>query len=285
MTTSVIIGDKTVNEVLFCNDSPIALICGPCAIESYDLAMETAELLCKISDELKIGIVYKSSFDKANRTSIDACRGVGMEEGLKILSDVRCRFNIPVLTDIHDVSQVAAVAEVVDALQIPALLCRQTDLITAAARSGKPVNIKKGQFLSPSEMIKVADKARKESDSVLLTERGTSFGYNNLVSDMRAIRIMEQTELPVIFDATHSVQLPGGSGNATSGQREFIEPLARAACAVGVAGFFMESHPRPNTAISDGPTMVPMHELKSLLVTLQKIDAVTKSCSYGKNIR
>jgi 2-dehydro-3-deoxyphosphooctonate aldolase (KDO 8-P synthase) len=274
------IGGNGADLVVFANDQPFSLICGPCAIEGYDLAMETGEIIRKISDKLGIGIVYKSSFDKANRTSIKGKRGIGIDEGLKILQQLRQEFQLPVLTDIHETSQVEAVAQVVDAIQIPALLCRQTDLLLAAAGSGKPVNVKKGQFLAPGDMHKVAEKLSSVSEDIMLTERGVSFGYNRLISDMRALRIMAESGYPVVFDSTHSVQLPAGAGDSTSGERKYIEPLTRAAIAVGVAGIFLESHPRPAEGFSDGPNMVPMGQLEALLMNFKIIDDLIKCTGY-----
>lgn len=277
----VIVTGQGVKNVTFANDLPLSFICGPCAIESLDNAMKTAEILKTISEDLNIGMIYKSSFDKANRTSLSAERGVGLEEGLSILQKVKSEFNLPVITDIHNEQQVGPVSEVVDILQIPALLCRQTDLIMAAAESEKPVNIKKGQFLSPFEMKQVINKAKSTgNDNILVTERGVCHGYNNLISDMRSLRILSETGYPVIFDATHSVQIPGGAGDASSGKRKYVEPLARAAAAVGVAGFFMETHIAPEEAICDGPNMVPINYLKDLIITLKKIDDLSKSITY-----
>lgn len=278
---SVKIGDNKVNTVTFANDMPMSLICGPCAIESRDMALKTAVKIRDICDRLGIALVYKSSFDKANRSSLEGKRGAGMEEGLKILEEVRREVKVPVLTDIHNEQQAAPVAEVVDILQIPAFLCRQTDLLLAAAATGKAVNIKKGQFLAPQDMANVVEKMEAGNNrNVLLTERGASFGYNNLVSDMRSLRIMAQTQYPVIFDATHSVQMPGGQGKSSGGKREFVEPLARAAVAVGVAGVFIEAHPCPAEAFSDGPNQVPLDELEGLLQTLKIMDDISKERAY-----
>ena len=271
------------STVQFSQAAPLAVIAGPCAIESRDMALTTAEALTKICTELNMGLVYKSSFDKANRTSVTGKRGVGMEEGLRILQEVRKTFKVPVITDIHDATQAAPVGEVVDILQIPAFLCRQTDLLLAAAATGKAVNVKKGQFLSPWDMQNVADKlASTGNKNILLTERGTSFGYNNLVVDMRGLAVMAQTGYPVIMDATHSVQMPGGQGSSSGGKREFVEPLARAAVAVGVAGVFIETHPNPAEAFSDGPNQIPLNKMSSLLRTLKTLDEVSKGLDYQK---
>ncbi|KAF7599659.1 MAG: 3-deoxy-8-phosphooctulonate synthase [Candidatus Dactylopiibacterium carminicum] len=264
-------------------DKPFFLIAGPCAIESRELVLETAAELKAITGELGIPFIYKSSFDKANRSSGKSFRGPGMEEGLKILAEVREKIGVPVLTDIHDESQIEAVAAVVDVLQTPAFLCRQTDFIEAVARCGKPVNIKKGQFLAPGDMKNVVDKAKAASggaDNILVCERGASFGYNNLVSDMRSLAIMRNTGCPVVFDATHSVQLPGGQGDRSGGQREHVPVLARAAVAVGIAGLFMETHPNPPCALSDGPNAWPLPRMRELLVTLKTIDAAVKQAGF-----
>ncbi|CAH2599790.1 2-dehydro-3-deoxyphosphooctonate aldolase [Rhodovastum atsumiense] len=260
------------------NDLPFVLIAGPCQIESLDHAMEVAAALDEICGGLGISWIYKSSFDKANRTSAAAARGVGSARGLDILAQVRARYRCPVLTDVHEASQCAPVAEVVDVLQIPAFLCRQTDLLIAAGRTGRPVNVKKGQFLAPWDMANVAAKiASTGNENILLCERGTSFGYNTLVSDFRALPIMARTGYPVVFDATHSVQQPGGQGTASGGQREFAPVLARAALAVGVAALFIETHEDPDHAPSDGPNMIPLRDMASLLVRLQAFDRVAKS--------
>jgi len=249
-------------------DKPFFLIAGPCVIESRDMAFETAGALKEICAELGIPFIYKSSYDKANRSSGTSYRGMGMDKGLEILADVKKQLGVPVLTDVHAIEEVAAVAAAVDVLQTPAFLCRQTDFIHAVAASGKPVNIKKGQFLAPGDMKNVVDKAREANggaDTIMVCERGVSFGYNNLVSDMRSLAIMRETGCPVVFDATHSVQLPGGQGSVSGGQREFVPVLARAAVAVGVAGLFMESHPDPAKALSDGPNAWPLPKMKALL--------------------
>lgn len=263
-------------------DKPFFLIAGPCVIESRQMAFDTAGQLKEITSALGIPFIYKSSFDKANRSSGTSYRGPGMDEGLQILADVRAELNVPVLTDVHDKDQVNAVASVVDVLQTPAFLCRQTDFIEACAASGKPVNIKKGQFLAPHDMLQVVNKARHAArhagvaEDIMVCERGVSFGYNNLVSDMRSLAIMRETQCPVVFDATHSVQLPGGQGTSSGGQREFVPVLARAAVAAGIAGLFMETHPNPAQAMSDGPNAVPLGQMKSLLITLVELDRVVK---------
>jgi 2-dehydro-3-deoxyphosphooctonate aldolase (KDO 8-P synthase) len=266
---------------------PFFLIAGPCVIESEQLQMDTAGTLKEITAALGIPFIFKSSFDKANRSSGDTFRGPGMEQGLEILAKVKREIGVPVLTDIHDVDQIAHVARVVDVLQTPAFLCRQTDFIRAVAQSGKPVNIKKGQFLAPHDMKNVIDKARAAArqagmneDNFMACERGASFGYNNLVSDMRSLAIMRETGAPVVFDATHSVQLPGGQGTSSGGQREMVPVLARAAVAVGVAGLFMETHPNPAQAMSDGPNAVPLKHMKALLETLLELDRVTKKNGF-----
>lgn len=265
-------------------DRPFFLIAGPCVIESRELAFETAGALKEITSRLGIPFVYKSSFDKANRSSIGSYRGPGMEEGLAILSDVRKELGVPVLTDVHEDTPMDEVAGAVDVLQTPAFLCRQTNFILRVAETGLPVNIKKGQFLSPWEMGNVVDKARSTgNDKIMVCERGFSFGYNNLVSDMRSLAAMRDTGAPVVFDATHSVQLPGGKGSASGGQREFVPVLARAAVAVGVAGLFMETHPNPDEALSDGPNAWPMDRIESLLTTLVEIDRLVKSKPFEES--
>ncbi len=264
-------------------DHPFFLISGPCVIESRQMAMDTAGQLKEITTELGIPFIYKSSFDKANRSSAGSFRGPGMDEGLQILADVRQALGVPILTDVHAIDQIKPVAQVVDVLQTPAFLCRQTDFIQACAVSGKPVNIKKGQFLAPEDMLQVVRKAELAAKQaglepqIMVCERGASFGYHNLVSDMRSLAIMRQTQCPVVFDATHSVQLPGGQGTSSGGQREFVPVLARAAVAVGVAGVFMESHPNPAKALSDGPNAVPLDKMAALLSTLVALDRVAKS--------
>jgi 2-dehydro-3-deoxyphosphooctonate aldolase (KDO 8-P synthase) len=268
------------------SDKPFFLIAGPCAIESRQMAFDTAGQLKEITAALGIPFIYKSSFDKANRSSSRSFRGLGMAQGLQILADVRAELGVPILTDVHDISQIKPVAEVVDVLQTPAFLCRQTDFIQACALSGKPVNIKKGQFLAPEDMLQVVKKARDAAEQagvvadVMVCERGASFGYHNLVSDMRSLAIMRATACPVVFDATHSVQLPGGQGTSSGGQREFVPVLARAAIAVGVAGIFMETHPNPDQALSDGPNAVPLDRMAALLHTLVSLDRVTKAAGY-----
>ena len=260
------------------NDEKLFLIAGPCAIESEALAMETAHILARIAERCGVGLVYKSSFDKANRTSHESYRGPGMEAGLRILERVRDEAGVPVITDVHEDTPFDEVASVVDVLQTPAFLCRQTDFIQAVARCGKPVNIKKGQFLAPWDMAHVADKARATGNpDIMLCERGASFGYNYLVSDMRSLAVMRRTGCPVVFDATHSVQMPGGRGARSGGQREFVPVLARAAVAAGVAGVFMETHPNPDDALSDGPNSWPLGRMEELLECLVAIDASVKS--------
>src|SRR5215203_3791219 len=267
-----------VGGVRFGNDLPLAIIAGPCAMESRDHALETASALKEMTARLGLGLVYKSSFDKANRTSSASARGIGLDEALPIFAEVKERLGLPVTTDVHEIEQCAAVAEVVDILQIPAFLCRQTDLLVAAARTGRVVNVKKGQFLAPWDMANVARKITDAGNpKVMVTERGASFGYNTLVSDMRALPIMaETTGAPVIFDATHSVQQPGGKGTSSGGERRFVPVLARAAVAVGVAGVFIETHEDPDKAPSDGPNMVPLREMESLLRELQEFDRLAK---------
>lgn len=254
------------------------LIAGTCVIESEAMTMSTAETLKKITQDLGIPFIYKSSFDKANRSSGNSYRGLGMAKGLEILAKVKAELELPVLTDVHEYTPLDEVADVVDVLQTPAFLCRQTDFITNVCRQGKPVNIKKGQFLAPWDMQHVAEKAKATGNQqIMLCERGASFGYNNLVSDMRSLAVMAGFDCPVVFDATHSVQLPGGQGASSGGQREFVPVLARAAVAVGVAGLFMETHPEPEKALSDGPNAVPLAEMQALLSRLQAFDAVAKS--------
>ena len=268
-------------------DQPFFLIAGPCVIESQQMALDTAGRLKELTSELGIPFIYKSSFDKANRSSGSSFRGLGMEKGLEILAEVKRQLAVPVLTDVHEIDEIKPVSEVVDVLQTPAFLCRQTDFIRACAQSGRPVNIKKGQFLAPGDMKNVIDKAREaareaglETENFMACERGASFGYNNLVSDMRSLAIMRETGCPVVFDATHSVQLPGGQGTSSGGQREFVPVLARAAVAVGIAGLFMETHPDPAKAMSDGPNAVPLARMKALLTTLVELDRVTKKNGF-----
>jgi 2-dehydro-3-deoxyphosphooctonate aldolase (KDO 8-P synthase) len=272
-------------------DRPLFLIAGPCAIESRQLAIDTAGELKAITGALGVPFIYKSSFDKANRSSGKSFRGPGIDEGLRILDEVRRQIGVPVLTDVHDIDQIEPVAAVVDVLQTPAFLCRQTDFIRAVATSGKPANIKKGQFLAPHDMKNVADKAREaaieaglDGDCIMVCERGASFGYNNLVSDMRSLAIMRETACPVVFDATHSVQLPGGEGTSSGGQREFVPVLARAAVAVGIAGIFMETHPDPARALSDGPNAWPLPQLAELLATLCQLDALVKRQGFAEQL-
>ena len=272
-------------------DQRFFLIAGPCVIESEQLQMDTAGTLKEITSSLGIPFIFKSSYDKANRSSGTTFRGPGMEKGLEILAKVKRELHVPILTDVHTEADIAAVAAVVDVLQTPAFLCRQTDFIRAVAQSGKPVNIKKGQFLAPHDMKNVIDKARAAArdaglpeDSFMACERGASFGYNNLVSDMRSLAIMRETGAPVVFDATHSVQLPGGQGTSSGGMREMVPVLSRAAVAVGVAGLFMETHPNPAVAMSDGPNAVHLHHMKALLETLLELDAVTKKNPFLENI-
>ena len=268
-------------------DQPFFLIAGPCVVESEDLQLRTAETLKGITDRLGIHFIFKSSFDKANRSSDKSFRGPGMDEGLRVLEKVRDAFGVPILTDVHDIPQIAPVAEVVDVLQTPAFLARQTDFIHAVAASGKPVNIKKAQFMAPHDMKNVVDKARNAAqaagineETLMVCERGASFGYNNLVSDMRSLAIMRETGCPVVFDATHSVQLPGGQGASSGGQREFVPVLARAAVATGIAGLFMETHPDPANAMSDGPNAWPLDRMESLLTTLVQIDRLVKERGF-----
>jgi 2-dehydro-3-deoxyphosphooctonate aldolase (KDO 8-P synthase) len=271
-------------------EHPIFLIAGTCSIESLQMSIDVAGHLKEVTAALGVPLIYKGSFDKANRSSGTTKRGLGIDGGLKVLDEVRRQTGLPVLTDVHEIDQVAQVASVVDVLQTPAFLCRQTDFITAVAQSGKPVNIKKGQFLSPQEMTNVMDKARAaakikglEEDNFLACERGFSFGYNNLVSDMRSLAIMRATHCPVVFDATHSVQMPGGLGTVSGGARDMVPVLARAAVGAGVAGLFMETHPNPSEAWSDGPNAVPLKHMKALLETLVELDAVVKRRGFLEN--
>jgi len=265
-------------------DQPLFLIAGPCVVEGEALAQETAGQLKELTGALGIPFIYKSSFDKANRSSVRGFRGPGLEEGLRILEGVRERIGVPVLTDVHEDTPLAEVAAVVDVLQTPAFLCRQTNFIQAVARQGKPVNIKKGQFLAPWDMKRVVEKAKATgNDRILVCERGVSFGYNNLVSDMRALAVMRETGCPVVFDATHSVQLPGGRGDSSGGQREFVPVLARAAVAAGVAGLFVETHPDPDRALSDGPNAWPLGRMRELLETLVQIDRLVKRAGFAED--
>jgi 2-dehydro-3-deoxyphosphooctonate aldolase (KDO 8-P synthase) len=276
-------------------DQPLFLIAGPCVVESRQLAFDTAGELKDIARSLGIPFIYKSSYDKANRSSIGSFRGLGMDKGLEILDAVRREVGVPVLTDVHEIADIDSAAAAVDVLQTPAFLCRQTDFICAVARTGKPVNIKKGQFLAPGDMKNVVEKARhaarevrpgdpRAGDRILVCERGASFGYNNLVSDMRSLAIMRETGCPVVYDATHSVQLPGGQGTSSGGQREFVPVLARAAVACGVAGVFMETHPQPEKALSDGPNAWPLKHMKALLETLKEVDRAVKRAGLAETL-
>jgi 2-dehydro-3-deoxyphosphooctonate aldolase (KDO 8-P synthase) len=266
-------------------NQPFFLIAGPCVVESEQLQIDVAGKLKEMTTELQIPFIFKSSYDKANRSSGKSFRGPGVDEGLRILAEVRKQLGVPVLTDVHTEAEIPTVASVVDVLQTPAFLCRQTDFIHAAARAGKPVNIKKGQFLAPADMKNVVDKARDASgqDNIMVCERGASFGYNNLVSDMRSLAIMRNTNCPVVFDATHSVQLPGGQGSTSGGQREFVPVLARAAIAAGVSGLFAETHPDPAKALSDGPNAWPLPMMKELLYVLKEIDALVKQSGFAES--
>jgi len=265
-------------------EQPLFLIAGPCVVESRELAMETAGRLQEVTRAVGVPFIFKSSYDKANRSSSKSYRGLGMDKGLAILADVKAALGVPILTDVHEADECAIAAEVVDVLQTPAFLCRQTDFIRAAASTGRPVNIKKGQFLSPWEMKNVVGKAKEASggDNVMVCERGFSFGYNNLVSDMRSLVVMRDTGCPVVFDATHSVQLPGGQGDASGGQREFVPALARAAVATGISGLFMETHPDPAKALSDGPNAWPLHLMRGLLETLVELDRTVKRRGFAE---
>jgi 2-dehydro-3-deoxyphosphooctonate aldolase (KDO 8-P synthase) len=276
-------------------DRPLFLIAGPCVVESRQLAMDTAGALKEITAGVGVPFIYKSSYDKANRSSIGSFRGLGMEQGLEILAEVRKTIGVPVLTDVHEIDEIDAAARCVDVLQTPAFLCRQTDFICAVAASGKPVNIKKGQFLAPGDMKNVVEKARhaarerfpndpRAGENLLVCERGASFGYNNLVSDMRSLAIMRETGCPVVYDATHSVQLPGGRGTSSGGQREFVPVLARAAVASGVAGVFMETHPNPEKALSDGPNAWPLRHMRALLETLKGLDETVKRSGFAETL-
>jgi 2-dehydro-3-deoxyphosphooctonate aldolase (KDO 8-P synthase) len=271
-------------------DAPLFVIAGPCVVESEDMTLRIAAHLAEVTRALGMNLVFKASYDKANRSSGASFRGLGMETGLRILAKVRSELGVPVITDVHTEDEIEPVAAVVDVIQTPAFLCRQTDFIQACARSGRPVNIKKGQFLAPGDMINVVDKARAaaraaglDEDRFLVCERGASFGYNNLVSDMRSLAILRRTRCPVVFDATHSVQLPGGQGDSSGGQREFVPVLARAAVASGVAGVFLETHPDPRNARSDGPNAVPLQHMRALLTSLSQIDRVVKAGGFIEN--
>jgi 2-dehydro-3-deoxyphosphooctonate aldolase (KDO 8-P synthase) len=267
-------------------EQPLFLIAGPCVVESRQMALDTAGELRQICAEIGMPFIYKSSYDKANRSSIKSFRGLGMDKGLEILAEVKKQIGVPVLTDVHEVDEIAAAAAAVDVLQTPAFLCRQTDFISAVASAGRPVNIKKGQFLAPADMKNVVEKARAASgaDNIMVCERGVSFGYNNLVSDMRSLMVMRETGCPVVFDATHSVQLPGGQGSSSGGQREFVPVLARAAVASGIAGLFMETHPDPEKALSDGPNAWPLKHMRALLATLKSLDALVKRQGFAENL-
>jgi 2-dehydro-3-deoxyphosphooctonate aldolase (KDO 8-P synthase) len=267
-------------------ERPLFLIAGPCVVESRQMALDTAGELKQVCAEIGMPFIYKSSYDKANRSSIKSFRGLGMDKGLEILAEVKKQIGVPVLTDVHEVDEIAAAAAAVDVLQTPAFLCRQTDFISAVARAGRPVNIKKGQFLAPADMKNVVEKARAASgaDNIMVCERGVSFGYNNLVSDMRSLMVMRETGCPVVFDATHSVQLPGGQGTSSGGQREFVPVLARAAVASGIAGLFMETHPNPEKALSDGPNAWPLKHMRALLATLKSLDDLVKRQGFAENL-
>ena len=268
----------SVNGLAIGNDLPLAIIAGPCVMESRQHALETAHALADMARDLDVGLIYKTSFDKANRTSLEGARGIGLDAALPIFAEIREQAGLPVITDVHDAEQCARVAEVVDVLQIPAFLCRQTDLLVAAAKTGRAINVKKGQFLAPWDMANVVAKIRGAgNDRVMVCERGASFGYNTLISDMRALPILARTGCPVVFDATHSVQQPGGKGTASGGQREFAPVLARAAVAVGVAAVFMETHPDPDKAPSDGPNMIPMKQLPGVIEVLLELDRFAKA--------
>ena len=267
-----------INDISISNDLPFVLIAGPCQLESLDHSRKIAETLCKLSQKLHISLIFKGSFDKANRTSLKSQRGLGLEEGLTILDKIKSEFNCPVLTDVHKPEQCSITSEVVDIIQIPAFLCRQTDLIISAGSTGKVLNVKKGQFLAPSDMKYIAEKISSVgNNNIMFCERGTSFGYNNLVSDFRSIPIMAETGYPIVFDATHSVQLPGNNDGFSGGQREFVPTLARAACAVGIAAIFIETHEEPDTAPSDGPNMLPLSEMETVMSKIKTIDAVIKT--------
>ena len=273
-----------ISDTILGDNNPLFIIAGPCVIESEDVVFHTAQKLKDICSNLGLPLLFKSSYDKANRTSISSFRGPGMEKGLRVLMDVKSKFHVPVISDIHSVEEVKPASEVLDVIQIPAFLCRQTDLLLAVSNTGKPVNVKKGQFLAPWDVKNIIDKFISTGNrDLFITERGTSFGYNNLVVDFRSIPIMRSFGYPVIFDVTHSLQLPGGMGKASSGQREFAEPLAKAAVAVGVDGLFMEVHPEPEKALCDGPNMIKLHEVENLLKTVRAIDELSKSPSTHRD--
>ena len=273
-----------ISDTILGDNNPLFIIAGPCVIESEDVVFHTAQKLKDICSNLGLPLLFKSSYDKANRTSISSFRGPGMEKGLRVLMDVKSKFHVPVISDIHSVEEVKPASEVLDVIQIPAFLCRQTDLLLAVSNTGKPVNVKKGQFLAPWDVKNIIDKFISTGNrDLFITERGTSFGYNNLVVDFRSIPIIRSFGYPVIFDVTHSLQLPGGMGKASSGQREFAEPLAKAAVAVGVDGLFMEVHPEPEKALCDGPNMIKLHEVENLLKTVKAIDELSKSPSTHRD--
>ena len=273
-----------ISDTILGDNNPLFIIAGPCVIESEDVVFHTAQKLKDICSNLGLPLLFKSSYDKANRTSISSFRGPGMEKGLRVLMDVKSKFHVPVISDIHSVEEVKPASEVLDVIQIPAFLCRQTDLLLAVSNTGKPVNVKKGQFLAPWDVKNIIDKFISTGNrDLFITERGTSFGYNNLVVDFRSIPIIRSFGYPIIFDVTHSLQLPGGMGKASSGQREFAEPLAKAAVAVGVDGLFMEVHPEPEKALCDGPNMIKLHEVENLLKTVRAIDELSKSLSTHRD--
>jgi 2-dehydro-3-deoxyphosphooctonate aldolase (KDO 8-P synthase) len=273
-----------ISDTILGDNNPLFIIAGPCVIESEDVVFHTAQKLKDICSNIGLPLLFKSSYDKANRTSISSFRGPGMEKGLRVLMDVKSKFHVPVISDIHSVEEVKPASEVLDVIQIPAFLCRQTDLLLAVSNTGKPVNVKKGQFLAPWDVKNIIDKFISTGNrDLFITERGTSFGYNNLVVDFRSIPIMRSFGYPVVFDVTHSLQLPGGMGKASSGQREFAEPLAKAAVAVGVDGLFMEVHPEPEKALCDGPNMIKLHKVENLLKTVRAIDELSKSLSTHRD--
>jgi 2-dehydro-3-deoxyphosphooctonate aldolase (KDO 8-P synthase) len=283
MQNKIVPIDGGISPLYVANNLPFILIAGPCVMESRDHILKMAEALKKLTDEKNVGFVFKASFDKANRTSVSGARGLGIDKGLKLFEEVKKTFNVPVITDVHDKEQCATVAEVVDILQIPAFLCRQTDLLEAAAKTQKPLNIKKGQFLAPWDMVNVVKKVESfGNNKIMLCERGASFGYNTLVTDMRGLPTMAKTGYPIIFDATHSCQQPGGQGGSSGGQREFAPVLARAAIAVGVAGVFAETHDNPDQALSDGPNMIPLHEMGNFIDQLKAFDDIRKNSGFVK---